>query len=249
VALQSLRQLLNLPPNTPVNLTTAIEDATAAPPADIRSATDVVASTVDTTAEQRAAVRQAAELVRVQEAQVRIAKSSRWPQISLTSTYQRFAYPSGIFEDRLKAYFPNWTASLGLSIPIYTGGRLHGEEVVARADLAEAQERLKQTREAASLDSRMVLAELELAEATYAARAGTDEQAARAYAIAEVRFNEGIGTQLELTQARVDLSNARANRAQTARDLAIARLKAALIRDLPIGTSAGPAAPANRAQQ
>lgn len=246
IAFQSLRQVLNLPPNATITLTTSIEDATAAPPADIRSASDVVASTIDTTADQRAAVREAAEAVRAQEAQLRIAKSSRLPQIALQSTYQRFSYPSGVIEDRIKAYYPNWTASLGLSIPVYTGGRLHGEEIVARANLAEAQERLKQTREAASLDSRMVLAELELAEATYTASAGTDEQAARAYSIAEVRFNEGIATQLELTQARVDLSSARANRAQTARDLAIARIKAALIRDLPFGTSAGAAAPTGR---
>jgi outer membrane protein TolC len=74
------------------------------------------------------------------------------------------------------------------------------------------------------------------AEAELAASAGTDEQAARAYAIAEVRFAEGLATQLELSQTRVDLETARAYRVQSARDVALARLKLALLRDLPLAT-------------
>ena len=68
-----------------------------------------------------------------------------------------------------------------------------------------------------------------------------DEQAARGYSIAEVRFTEGLATQVELSQARVDLGVARANQVQAARDVALARLKLALLRDLPLGVSANTA--------
>jgi outer membrane protein TolC len=235
VAFQRLRQLLDMPGDGPVALTTSIESAASAPPADVRAASDLVTSGSDTNSATRAVVRQAEEAVRVQEAQLKAARSQRLPQISVTSTYQRFSYPSGVFEDRLKFYFPNWTASVGLSIPLLTWGRQKGEELVARANLAEAEARRDQVREAASLDARTAALQLEYAEATLSSSAGTDEQAARAYSIAEVRFNEGIGTQLELLQARVDLERARANRVQAARDVALARLKLALLQDLPLG--------------
>jgi outer membrane protein TolC len=119
---------------------------------------------------------------------------------------------------------------------------------VARANLAEAQQRYEQVKEAASLDTRVAVAELQQAEAILAASSGTDEQAARGYSIAEVRFNEGLATQVELAQARVDLGVARANRVQAMRDVALARLKLLLLRDLPLGVSTftAPAAASQR---
>ena len=90
-----------------------------------------------------------------------------------------------------------------------------------------------QARELAQLDARSTGAELEAAEAAWEASAGVVEQAQRAYAIAEVRYQEGISTQTELGDARVQLQQALANRAQSARDLQVARVRNALLPDLP----------------
>ena len=68
------------------------------------------------------------------------------------------------------------------------------------------------------------------------------EQAQRAYAIAEVRYEEGISTQTELGDARVQLQQALANRAQSARDLRVARLRLELLEQLPLGTAVRPGA-------
>ncbi|HYV97281.1 MAG TPA: TolC family protein [Gemmatimonadaceae bacterium] len=237
VAFVRLRQLLNLPDNQALALATSLDTLPASSAAELRAVSDLVAATPDTSAASRLPVKQAEEGVRAQEQLLRATRGERLPQIAVTSNYQRFSYPSGVFEDRIKMYFPNWTVSLGVSMPFYTGGRLEGERVVASANLTEAKERYTQAKEAATLDTRLTLAQLERAEATYAASAGTDEQASRAYAIAEVRFNEGLATQLELSQARVDLGTARANRIEAARDLALARLRMALIHDLPLGAA------------
>jgi outer membrane protein TolC len=88
------------------------------------------------------------------------------------------------------------------------------------------------------LDARTSAAKLAEAEATWQASVGTAEQAQRAYAIAEVRFREGISTQLELSETRVQLQQALANRARAARDLQVARTRLMLLRDLPL--SSGP---------
>ena len=127
----------------------------------------------------------------------------------------------------------NWTATMGFSFPIWTSGRLQGEKMVAQANYAEAQQRLQQVRDAAELDARVSINQYEQAQATYAASVGTDEQAAKAYAIAEVRYKEGISTQLELDQSRTQLQQARINRVIAARDFELARLRLALLRDLP----------------
>jgi outer membrane protein TolC len=111
--------------------------------------------------------------------------------------------------------------------------------MVAQANYIDAQERLQQAREAAELDARISINQYEQAQATYAASAGTDEQAARAYQIAEVRFREGISTQLELDQSRTQLQQARMNRVVAARDFELARLRLALLRDLPLVSSGG----------
>lgn len=234
-----LRQLLNLPAEQRIELTTALDAGTSAAS---DAAGTVFPSTLrgDTAVASRATVLQAHEAVRAQEQQLAAVRGQRFPQVALTSNYQRFSYPSSVFEDRWKMYFPNWTVSLGLSLPLYTGGRQGGEVAVAQANLTEARERYAQALEAAALDSRLAYAQLQQAEAAFAASAGTDEQAARGYAIAEVRFAEGLATQLELAQTRVDLETARANRAQAARDVALARLRVSLLQNLPLaGAGAG----------
>jgi hypothetical protein len=60
------------------------------------------------------------------------------------------------------------------------------------------------------------------------------EQAARAYEIADLRYREGISTQLELLDARLVMQSAQVNRAQAARDVQVARARASLLPDLPL---------------
>jgi outer membrane protein TolC len=238
-----LKQLLDLPLTAPLTLTTPIRDeatAAASPTAPIVLADERTVQP-DTAVSARATVRQAEAQVRAQEGALRAAKLARLPALQLSSTYQRFAYPpEGTFlPSALDLYFPNWNVTLGLSVPVLTGGRLRGERLVAEANLTEARERLQQSREGASVDALLAISQYEQAQAAYAASVGTDTQAQRAYAIAEVRFREGLSTSLELTQVRVQLEQARLQRVTAARDLEVARLRLALLKDLPLPMSGG----------
>ena len=69
-------------------------------------------------------------------------------------------------------------------------------------------------------------AELLASRAAWEASAGTVAQADRAYQIANVRYGAGVSTQLELSDSRLLLQQAEANRAQAARDLQVARAPA-----------------------
>ncbi|MCU0649269.1 MAG: TolC family protein [Gemmatimonadaceae bacterium] len=276
VAAVRLRQLLRLPLDAPLALTTDVEQAVPA----VRSAAanqpisltptalvvdadalldadaavarhvDSLVAGADTVVRSRAAVRQASLNVRAQEALLRAQRGQRWPSLALTGNYQRSAYPQrelfnaygGFFPRSIGDFFAQSSVSLGIQFPIFTGGRITGQIRSAEAGLIEARERLNQTEDAAALENRLAIAELEQAEAAWAASVGTAEQATRGYQIAEVRFKEGISTPLELADSRVQLQQARANRATSARNVAVARMKLALLRDLPLGAVNGASA-------
>ncbi len=233
-----LKQLLDLPLAEPLTLTTPIRDdsITVAELGGAIRIADERTLTPDTAVASRATVRQAEAQLDAQRSALRAARQARFPTVQLSSTYQRFAYPpEGTFlPSALDLYFPNWNVTLGLSFPLLTGGRLRGETMIAEANLLEAEQRVRQSREGAALDAQLALTQLEQAQAAYLASVGTDTQAEQAYRIAEVRFREGISTQIELTEVRVQLEQARLQRVNAARDLEMARLRLALLKDLPL---------------
>ena len=232
IALMRLKQMLNLPLDEPLTLTTPLDDTTGAVPVRLTSVTSPVRDSV--AASDRAPVRQAADAVEISSNALRIARSQRLPQIGVNMLYRRLAYPRGGIPE-WSAFTNDWTVGVALRVPLFTGGRIGGEVRVAQADLEEARYRLTQARELSELDSHAAMTRLQAAEASFAASAGTAQQAARAYQIAEIRYREGISTQVELSDSRILLEQATANRALAARDLAVARARIALLRDLPFG--------------
>ena len=234
VAYLRLKQLLNLPLDSPVQLTTAVDDEAAA-----TAALEIAGFIGDTVAQNRATVRQAAEAIDAQRGLLRVTKSQRLPSLSLTSQYGKVAFPQ-VGLPSSADFRTDWTVGIISQIPIFTGGRIKGEQMVAEANLREAQARYDQVREFAALDSRVTLNALIQARAAWQASQGTAEQAARAYSIAEVRYREGISTQIELSDSRILLEQAVANRALAARNLQVARVKLELLPDLPLqSTGAG----------
>ena len=185
-------------------------------------------------------VKKFGDLVAVNDLSLKVARGERLPSLQITSGYQRLYFPSNLVFQINDARI-NWTVGVSASLPILTGGRIKGDELVAQANLEQARAQLQQTREGAALDARVALSALENAQASWQASAGTAQQAARAYNIDQIRYREGISTQTDLAQSRILLEQALANRAQAARDLAVARVKLALLRDLPLQAGAAAA--------
>ncbi len=242
VALLNLKRMLALPLDDSIELTTSIEDAPV--PALTGIAT---ASAPDTSAARRAAVREAEQNLRAEQGLLKVARAERYPAIALTSAYQRLYFPQNAFPT-WSDFRENWTVGVSAQVSLFSGGRTHGDEMIAQANVAQARAQLDQTRRYASLDARVALRQLQQAEAAWQASAGTSEQAQKAYSIDQVRYREGLSTQTDLAQSRLLLQQAAANRAQAARDMAVARVRLALLRDLPLqqgGSAAGAAAQQN----
>jgi outer membrane protein TolC len=231
-AYDRIRLLLNIPLQDSLVLTSNVDE----PLARFLSASD-------TSADVRAPVRQAGENVEASRAQLEIAESERWPFVSIVSRLSPVAYPKTILPAP-DDFRTDWTVGFNVSIPLFTGWRIGGNEQVARAGIDEAEARLRQAREAASLEARGAQRDLSQSQAMLDATSGTVEQARRAYQIATIRFREGIATQVDLSDARLLLEQALANRARAQRNVHVARVRLALLRDLPLSTGGGAAAAA-----
>lgn len=242
-ALLRLRLLLDLDADAPLELTTRLseapDEAIGAAPERI-SAVDPLEAAPEDADEARVVVRQAEQALVIAQAAQRIARSQRLPQLAATSQLGWVAYPDTplppVDTDEWRT---NFTVGGAVQVPVFTGFRVRGDLLVAEADVAQARADLDRARELAALDTADALSELDAAQARWEATTGTVNQAERAYAIAEIRFAQGIAPQVELADARLLLQQALANRARAARDLQLARIRVALLPALPPGASLG----------
>ena len=250
LALLRLVQTVGLPLEQPVALTSPLEPAALvaelerdAPPGGVGAAVGRGAAARAVSVEEirravaaatgRAPVREARAEVRASEALLGAARAARWPSLGLRSDFGLVNYPDRILP-RADDWRTNWTVGVVLSIPIFTGFRTSAEIDAASAGVGAARARLSATHRAAVVDTVSAAEQVAVARATWRQAARTVAQARRAHEIAELRFQQGIATQLDLVDARLLLDQARVNRARAARDLEVARLRQRLLPDLPL---------------
>jgi len=248
IAFLRLKQMLELPPDYPLQLADALSDDALPPPTVFAERVAAVEKTlrgttvtdvllqVNAPLPERTVLAEAETTVRLREASLKLVEAQRKPSVSLISSYSRIAYPENLLPTFDRS---NWTIGASMTVPILTGGRQRADETVALAELEQARAQRQQVEELAALDTRSAWAELIAAQAAWEATAGTIQQAQRAYEIANVRFTNGVSTQLELSDARLSLQQAEANRTQAARDLQVARARVALLPNLPLTTQPG----------
>ncbi|MSR22783.1 MAG: TolC family protein [Gemmatimonadetes bacterium] len=222
LALLNLKRLVDIPLTETVRLTTPLlapppEESTA-----LRLAPDVVA-------ERRAAVQAAQEQVAIRNEQIGIARAAFLPEVTLRTSYGRRLAPLRAF-DFQGDWREDWTAGLTVEIPIFNGGRSLADMRVARIGLDQARVQLSQILESVQLQYQRAQGERDRAREAIAARQTTIDQAQRVYDLTVLRYEQGQATQLEVSQARLDLLNARANLAMAITDYFIA--DAALARAL-----------------
>lgn len=203
----NLKRLVGIPLNQPIELTTELEL-----PTDDGS---LVASGVDASEvlKDRPALAAAERHVDIRKSQVRIAKGAYLPSVGLNVSYGRLLYPDDPFE-MSGDWRTDWSATVGVQIPLFTGLKRQADVEIARAELEQARLQLAQLREALELEYQQALGERDRARAEIDARQRTVDQAQRVYDLTELRYERGLATQLEVSEARLALLQARTNLAQ-----------------------------------
>ena len=213
VATLDLKRLIDLPLDQPVRLATSLDVPT------LLAAPDSAVSLE--TLSRRAAIAAEERQVRIREEQVRIARGGYLPSVNLRMNYGRTLFPSAIFRFN-EDWRTDFTAGVTVSLPILNGGRVRAE--VAQAQIALEQERLRlaQLREGVQVEYERARGERVRARSTIEARQRTVEQALRVYDLTVLRYEQGLASQLEVTDARLALLQARTNLAQAVADFQIA---------------------------
>jgi outer membrane protein TolC len=231
LALLNLKRLVNLPLTQELRLTTPLTAPTLTDSTAVRPSEELVRA-------QAAQIEAVEEQVEITGDQVRIARGSFLPSVSVSSAYARQLYPSQMFE-LTEPWQQDWTVSLQVSVPLLTSGRRTAQLEQARLNRTRAQLQLTQLREGLQLQYEQARAEKERALASIQARQRTVDVAQRVYDLTVLRYDRGLATQLEVSDARLSLLQARSNLAQAIADYHIA--------DTGQATTTGTAAPANAA--
>lgn len=192
----------------------------------------------DTAIERRAPVQQAAYTVKAREVNVGATRAQMYPSLVLNTQYAQIGFGRETFPP-LTRFIPDWSVGLGVSFPLFNGLRYYAQTDGAKQELVQARLQLEQARDAATRDLRDALTSLGAAEEAWRVSEGTVEQARRAYEIAELRYREGLSTQTELADSRLLLEQAQVQRLQAAREYLVARTRARLLPDLPVGVASG----------
>src|SRR5690606_29706827 len=116
----------------------------------------------------------------------------------------------------------DWSLALAVQLPLFQGFRRGAELDAAKAQVRQAELQLEQLREGVRLEYERALGELERARAQMTARARTVEQAERVYRLTELRYEKGLATQLDVSDARLALQQARINAVQADYDYYVA---------------------------
>ncbi len=223
VATLDLKALLDIAPETPLRLSTALDaPAAALRAADATSRADAL--------DDRPALQAAERTVSIRREQLRIARAGHLPTVNLRVNYGRQAFPQTVFGFSGVDWRNDFNAVVGVQIPIFSGFRVDAEAEQAKVALAQEELRLAQLREGVALQYEQAVGERERAAASLAARERTVTQANRVHDLTVLRYEQGLATQLEVSDARLGLLRARTALAQATADYHLAA--AAVVRAL-----------------
>jgi outer membrane protein TolC len=214
VATLNLKRLANIPYDRPVVLTTPL---TLPPP----EALEDVELDPEAILSARAAIQAAEEQVEIRRAQVRLERAAYLPRVALTSTYARQLFADEVF-DFGGDWRPDFTVGVGVQVPIFSGFQRAAAVEQARVELSRARYQLTQLEEAVLLQLQQALGEKRRARSLIAARQRTVGQAERVYTLTELQYEQGVTTQLEVSNARLALLQARSNLVQALADFYLA---------------------------
>ena len=188
---------------------------------------------VQTALAHRSDVRQVEQAAELSQRQVRLEQVEYLPTVSLFATWDVQAQQNGRLdffgsEDNRAT---SKIAGVSVDLPLFSGLQRDARVDQRRAALRQAQLREQMARDEAAVQVRDLEAALAAAVQREKGQRLAVSQARRGFEIASARFREGLGSQLEVTDAEVALRQSEFNMARAAHDLLAGRARL----DLAIG--------------
>jgi outer membrane protein len=223
VAVSSLKNVLGIDMDVEINLVAEFDSSQfILPPVDPESAEAELR-------ENRPEIKITRNETSLSRHLVSIAKAGYRPTLSFSTSlqYQALFNRGSVFDKK-------WNRSLNsivmLSVPIFDSWRTPSRVKQARVDVIQSKLKEESMLKSMILDLEQSLGRYNEARRRLSAQGDAVELARRGLSIASVRYENGVGTQLEVSDARLALAEAEINRAMAFHDLAVSY--AALMRAL-----------------
>jgi len=139
---------------------------------------------------------------------IEMAKAGHKPQVNANLGYN---YRSNDFGDMVNSRHNNWDAGISVSIPIFDGFSTKAKVDEARTRYTQAKLEKENLGEQIAVDIRRACLDLQKAQSVIGSQKDSIEEAKEALKIAEVRYENGEGTNLDVMDAQVSLSQVEKN--------------------------------------
>jgi outer membrane protein TolC len=149
-----------------------------------------------------------------------VAKSGYRPNISLSSGLN-WTYQDDDLDIGLRDFTRSWATTLFISMPLFDGFATSAEVKKARLDHHASQLQAKQANDRVEIEVRSAHLQFQEATERLQAQTKTVEQAEEGLRISRLRYESGVGTQLEVLSAESALTQAKTNFVQATHDAAL----------------------------
>lgn len=214
IALTNLKNTIGLDDSTSINLTEEFKFQ--------KLSTEQLNNETATAIENNPALRQLTIQKDLLGKQLEITQAEFWPTLSLTGG---MTYSSNANDFKVSNYQWNRSSNVGLqlSIPIFNGLQTVWKAEQNKVDVRKLEYQISYLKDNIKLSAEQSILKLNEAKKRVDAQEKSVAQAEKALSIAEARFKNGVGLQLEILDAQVALSQTLTNRSQAIYDYLMAK--------------------------
>jgi len=157
--------------------------------------------------------------VKIAEDQVKIAESDKHPMVALTGSHSWFDM------NFAGTKYKNWSVTLAAQFNVFDSGSTNSQIKQAKSGIAIAEKQQQQVKDAVVLEvSKAYLSMVEAEKRIETSKAAIEEAEVN-FKLSQVRYNEGIDTNLNVMDAELALAQAQTNFAQALYNYNISRVQ------------------------
>lgn len=218
-AMLRLKRLINSDFHAELNLVDQLKAEDFHPIGDAE-----ISDLISSAFQRRAAIRVAQRLTRIRREEIKQAKAEFLPSVDIFARLGEQAFPAAVLPTQA-GFQDDWAAGVQVSMPFFEGGRRLAKVRAAKERLKQADLQLEQLLEVVQTDTEVSRLKLKRAAGLIESRTRASQKAVRVYELTDLAYLQGTSTHLDLTDARTNLRQARANEVQAVHDYYVAYLR------------------------
>ncbi|NTU45662.1 MAG: TolC family protein [Chlorobiaceae bacterium] len=218
ITMTKLKNAMGVTPDTELRLAGKLELSSDSYPTEIAAAYEEALL-------GRPDLRQLELQVQAQGEKLSSARAERFPVLAAFGKLES----QTAFNDGVKTSQSRWPVSsavgLQLSMPIFTGFRISSQVEQAKIEQLQSRTRYEDLKANIRAEIEIMLSSFRESQKRIEVQSKTITVAERSYRISQLRFREGIGSRLELTDAELQLNKAKTNYLQAVYDYLVTSVR------------------------